>query len=119
MKYFLSLTAVLALIFFAAPVLDNAYAEETEASVTISSPADGAKIAAGKSFIIKYEVVPGSKGDHLHLVLDGKMSGLLKEFKGSHDLGALPAGSHTLKIVIMNVSHYPTGVEGSVTFNVE
>ncbi len=84
-----------------------------DGSVTISSPADGAKIAA-RGAKIDYSVVPGPKGDHVHFYVDGDQVGLLHQLKGSYTLDKLSAGAHTLCIKVVDKGHTPTGVEKCV-----
>ena len=74
-----------------------------DASVTISSPADGAKVS--------YEVVPGPKGDHVHLYVDGGEASILRQLKGTTSVDTLTAGPHTLCIKIVDKAHTPIGVE--------
>ena len=43
-----------------------------EASVKITAPADGAKLDAMAQNKLVFEVMPGPKGDHVHLYVDTK-----------------------------------------------
>ena len=52
-----------------------------DASVTISSPADGAKVSASAPTKVTYEVVPGPKGDHVHLYVDSGAAAILRQLK--------------------------------------
>ncbi|MBN8464714.1 MAG: hypothetical protein J0M01_18155, partial [Dechloromonas sp.] len=54
-----------------------------EGSVSISAPADGAKLQAAADNRVTYEIMPGPKGDHSHLYIDGKEIAVLRELKGS------------------------------------
>ncbi len=81
-----------------------------DASVTISSPGDGAKV--GMSGIkVAYSVVTGPKGDHVHFYVDDKEVKVLRELKGTYTVDSLTAGAHTLCIKIVDKSHSPIGVE--------
>lgn len=94
-----------------------AFAEE--ASVRITSPADGAKLDAMAQNRISYEVVPGPKGDHTHLYVDGKETAILRQLKGSHTFETLSAGNHDICIKVVNKNHTPIGVEKCIKVKVE
>jgi hypothetical protein len=81
-----------------------------DASVTISSPANGAKV--GTSGInVAYDVVTGPKGDHVHFYVDDKEVKVLRQLKGTYTVDSLKAGEHTLCIKIVDKGHTPIGVE--------
>ncbi|GAB4167149.1 MAG: hypothetical protein Fur0039_04610 [Rhodocyclaceae bacterium] len=88
-------------------------------SVTITSPAEGAKLDAMAQNRIAYEVVPGPKGDHVHLYVDGKETAVLRQLKGSHALDTLAPGKRTLCIKVVNKNHTPIGVEKCVGVTVQ
>ncbi len=90
-----------------------------DASVTISSPADGAKLIWTEQTKINYEVMPGSKGDHVHLYVDDKETSVLRQLKGSHTLETLKPGKHEICIKIVNKGHTPIGVQQCVKVTVE
>jgi hypothetical protein len=90
-----------------------------EASVKILSPADGAKLDAMAQNRISFEVVPGPKGDHTHLYVDGKETAILRELKGSHTFETLSAGKHDICIKVVNKNHTPIGVEKCIKVKVE
>lgn len=94
-------------------------AQASEASVKITKPADNAVLKSSDPVVLEYEITPGPKGDHAHLMVDGKMSGLLKSMKGTHDIGKLAPGKHTITLVVMSSSHSPIGVNGVVTVDVQ
>jgi hypothetical protein len=85
-----------------------------DASVTISSPADGAKVSASAPTKVTYEAVPGPKGDHVHLYVDGGEASVLRQLKGTTTVDTLKAGPHTLCIKIVDKGHTPIGVEKCV-----
>jgi hypothetical protein len=89
------------------------------ASATITSPADGAKFKADQPITLSYEVAPGSKGDHLHVYVDGEEMAILRELEGNFVLEPLPRGSHELAIKIVNRAHEPIGVETTIKVVVE
>ena len=81
-----------------------------DASVTISSPANGAKV--GTSGInVAYDVVTGPKGDHVHFYVDDKEVKVLRQLKGTYTVDSLKAGEHTLCIKIVDKGHTPIGVQ--------
>ena len=83
-----------------------------DASVTISSPADGAKVSASAPTTVSYEVVPGPKGDHVHLYVDNGEAKVLRQLKGTTTtVDALKAGPHSICIKVVDKSHTPIGVE--------
>jgi len=90
-----------------------------DASVTISSPADGAKLSRTAQTKINYEVMPGPKGDHTHLYVDDKEIGVLRQLKGSHTLEALAPGMHEICIKIVNKGHTTIGVQQCIKVSVE
>ncbi|MBI4936620.1 MAG: hypothetical protein HY846_00090 [Nitrosomonadales bacterium] len=90
-----------------------------DASVTISSPADGAKLNWAEPTKINYEVMPGAKGDHVHLYVDDKETSVLRQLKGSHTLETLKPGKHEICIKIVNKGHTPIGVQQCVKVTVE
>lgn len=90
-----------------------------DVSVTISSPADGAKLHWTEPTKINYEVMPGTKGDHVHLYVDDKETSVLRQLKGSHTLETLKPGKHEICIKIVNKGHTPIGVQQCVKVTVE
>ncbi len=89
-----------------------------EGSVRIVTPADGAKLDAFDQNRISYEVVPGPKGDHVHLYVDGKETAILRQLKGSHALETLSPGAHDVCVKVVNKAHVPIGVEQCIKVNV-
>jgi len=84
-----------------------------DASVTISSPVNGAKVGT-KGIKVDYSVVTGPKGDHVHLYVDGNEAAVLRQLKGSYTVDMLKAGDHDLCIKIVDKGHTPIGVEKCV-----
>lgn len=82
-----------------------------DASVTISTPMDGAKVSASAPTKVSYEVVPGPKGDHVHLYVDNGEAKVIRELKGTTTVDTLKAGPHTICIKVVDKSHTPIGVE--------
>ncbi len=113
MKKFSSLA-----LFLAANIYMPA-ALAADASVTISSPANGAKISSAASVPVTYEVMPGPKGDHTHIYVDGNQKAVLMKLKDTHTLDALTKGKHDICIKIVNKAHSPIGVEQCVSVTAE
>ncbi len=89
-----------------------------EGSITISSPADGAKVKANVEGKMDYEVSPGPAGDHVHIYVDGKEE-VVRSLKGAYKLPKFAPGSHTITIKIVTKGHTPTGVEKTVKVTAE
>jgi hypothetical protein len=85
-----------------------------EGSVTISSPADGSKLT-GSSAKIVFDVAPGSKGEHVHVYVDGEEVGRLHQLKGSYTVDKLSVGKHWLCIRVVDKGHTPVGLEKCVS----
>lgn len=90
-----------------------------QASVKILSPAEGAKLDSMAQNRITYEVVPGSRGDHVHLYIDGKEAAVLRQLKGSRALDTLAPGNRSVCIKVVDRNHTPIGVEQCVKVRVE
>lgn len=88
-------------------------------SVTIASPADGARLDAMAQAKIVYVVEPGPQGDHTHLYVDGKEAAILRSLKGSHTLATLAPGGHDICIKVVNKAHTPIGVEKCIKVTVQ
>jgi len=90
-----------------------------DASVTISSPADGTKLSWAEPTGINYEVIPGPKGDHTHIYVDDEEVGVLRRLKGSYTLESPAPGKHEICIKIVNKGHTPIGVQRCIKVSVE
>jgi hypothetical protein len=95
------------------------FALAADASVTISSPADGAKLSRTAQTKINYEVTPGPKGDHTHLYVDDREAVVLRQLTGSHTLEPLAPGKHEICIKIVTKGHTPIGVQKCIKVSVE
>lgn len=89
-----------------------------DASISISSPLDGAKISRKSKIEVSYEVVPGQNGDHVHLYVDGKEAVVLRKLKGSHTVESLDPGKHAICIKIVNKGHAPIGVQACTNISI-
>jgi hypothetical protein len=90
-----------------------------DGSVTITSPADGATLAATDPHELVYEVVTGPRGDHVHVYVDDAEVGILRQLTGSYTLPALAAGEREICIRVVNRAHVPVGVDGCIKVTVE
>jgi hypothetical protein len=79
--------------------------------ITILSPADGATVEPGFTFKLKYKAVPGTNGNHLHLIVDGKMVAMIHDLNGTTDIWPQTPGKHKICLSIQTKEHAPTGVE--------
>jgi hypothetical protein len=90
-----------------------------EGYVRIAAPADGAKLDRKKPITLVYEVDPGARGEHVHVYVDGKEVGILRQLKGRYSLKPLLPGRRTLCIKVVNRAHVPIGVEQCIGVTVE
>lgn len=88
-------------------------------SVTILSPVEGARLSRTEQTMINYDVMPGSRGDHLHLYVDKKKTGALRQMKGSHPLELSAPGKHEICIELANKGHAEIGVSKCIIVSVE
>ena len=82
--------------------------------ITIISPADGAMVDSYYRTEVKYEAIPGTDGDHLHLNVDGKRVDVIHQLKGTAMVDVLPPGKHRICLAVNTKGHVPTGVEGCI-----
>ncbi len=90
-----------------------------DASVAISSPANGAKFDPKSDIKINYDVSLGDKGDHTHLYVDKDEAVTLRGLKGTHALGKLSQGQHEICIKVVNKAHTPIGAQKCINVSVE
>jgi hypothetical protein len=105
--------AMLIALFYVLP----ATAEEN--LVTIHSPTDGAKLEAGHTYKLEYEVKAVAKADHVHLFVDGDEVAIGHKLKGSFTLGPLKAGSRKVCISPVNKNHTPMAVQACINVTVQ
>lgn len=89
-----------------------------EASVKITSPLEGARLDTMAKTPVAYEVMPGPKGDHVHLYVDNKEAAILRQLKGSYTLTSLASGPHDICVKVVDKGHTPIGVEQCVKVSV-
>lgn len=83
-----------------------------EAFVRILTPSEGAKLAAKGPNTLSYEAVTGaSKGNHVHVYVDGKEVSSLHRLKGNYTLKELAPGAREICVKVANKAHVPIGVE--------
>ena len=100
-----------AAVIVALALSGGAYSEE--GSVTISSPAEGAKVGSGAVKLV-YDVAPGPRGDHVHIYVDGEHTALMRQLKGSYTADRLTAGKHWLCVRVVDKGNTPVGLEKCV-----
>ena len=113
MKKFVPLLLMFVAASFSAQVLAEG------PSVSITAPANGARLDSKAQNKISYEVVPGPRGGHVHLYVDGQETAILRQLKGSHALDTLAPGKREICIKLVNQAHTPTGVQQCITVTVE
>lgn len=84
------------------------------AEVRITAPEDGATVPANSPVSIKYEARLSPRGDHLHISVDGGPPDVVKQLKGSHTIGPLPPGRHTVTVTEVTPEHVPTGHDATI-----
>lgn len=89
-----------------------------DASISISSPLDGAKISRKSKIEVSYDIVPGQNGDHVHLYIDDKEAVVLRKLKGNYTIESLDPGKHTICIKIVNKGHAPIGVQACTNISI-
>ncbi|RPH65733.1 MAG: hypothetical protein EHM83_05675 [Burkholderiales bacterium] len=99
--------------------LDAAEALAAEPFVRITQPANGAQLDAMDQNRLVYEVDPGPRGDHVHVYVDDREVGILRQLKGSYTLETLAPGERRICIRVVNKAHTPIGVQDCVTARVE
>ena len=99
--------------------MEHSAAAGAEAYVKITAPADGAKLDGMEPTTLVYEANPGPRGHHVHVFIDGKEVGILRQLKGSYTLEALSPGQRTICVKVVNHSHVPIGIEQCVKVTVE
>jgi hypothetical protein len=111
----LVLIGILSGLFPCLPVFSSAWAQGA-GSVAITSPADGATLH-GPIIELTFNVDRGSRGEHLHLYVDGKFEAIVKGDR--YPLKGLPAGEHRIYVKLATRKHEELGPTAMVTFTVE
>lgn len=84
------------------------------AEIKIIEPKDGATVKANSPVALKYEARLSPRGNHLHFIVDGGKPDIVRELKGTHMIGPLSPGEHTVTIEEVTASHVPTGHEAGI-----
>lgn len=95
-------------------IIGCAQAFAAEGKITINSPANGAVVSVKDKLPLNYDAVLGPSGDHLHLYVDGTRIDVLRQLKGSTELGPLPPGKHRICLAENTKWHVATGPETCV-----
>ncbi len=87
--------------------------------VKINSPEDGA-VLKGNSVVVSFEIKDkGSRGDHVHLFLDGRLVKPLRGVKGEYTIKGLTKGEHNIEIRLSTKSHHVLDITDGVAITVE
>jgi hypothetical protein len=111
----LLLIGILSSLFLCAAVVSFVWAQST-GSVAITNPADGAAVQ-GMIIELDLTVDKGTRGDSVHLYVDGRFEAIVKGDR--YLLKGLPAGAHRIAAKLATRKHEELGPSASVTFTVE
>ncbi|HLC17515.1 MAG TPA: Ig-like domain-containing protein [Thermodesulfobacteriota bacterium] len=93
-----------------------AEAVQADGAVAISSPEDGAVV--GETVEVAFEIVDkGSRGDHVHLFLDGKL--LDPVYTKTYTVKGLSKGEHTIEVKLVTKNHVLLGPSASAKVTVK
>lgn len=90
-----------------------------DASVRITSPADGASVDRVELVKLVFEADSGPNGDHVHIYADGKEVGIVRQLEGSFTFGELTPGPHTLCVKLVDKAYMPVGAGQCIKVRVE
>ncbi len=91
-----------------------------DASVRILTPSEGATLTPKEPNTLSYEAVTGaSKGNHVHVYVDGKEVATLHHLKGNYSLKGLTPGTREICVKIANKAHVPIGVDHCIRVTAE
>ena len=90
-----------------------------EGSIAISQPTEGAKLDGTAQNKVVYEVVPGPRGNHVHLYVDAKEVAILRQLKGEYTLKDMASGPHDICIKVVDKGHTPIGLDKCVKVSVQ
>jgi len=88
-------------------------------SIDIMSPADGATVKANQPVELKYKVNKSPDGNHVHISVDGGKPDVVRQLEGTHEVGPLSPGDHTITIMEVTSNHSPTGVQAMIHVKAE
>lgn len=90
-----------------------------EGSIAITQPMEGAKLDGTAQNKVVYEVVPGPRGNHVHLYVDAKEVAILRQLKGEYTLKDMASGPHDICIKVVDKGHTPIGLDKCVKVSVQ
>ena len=90
-----------------------------QGKVTITSPTPGAVLDPLDENRLVYDVNPGPRGDHVHVYVDNKETGILRKLKGDYLLTSLDSGKRNICVKVVNKAHVPVGIEQCVQVTVK
>ncbi|MFQ5480262.1 MAG: Ig-like domain-containing protein [Thermodesulfobacteriota bacterium] len=94
-------------------------AEDGGGDIAIISPADNAELTGGTVDVVFELRNKGTRGDHVHLYLDGKLVKPLHGEKVSYTISGLGSGTHSIEIKLATKGHKVLDAEDSVTVNMK
>lgn len=107
------------LIFCALTYFFALHAAAATPYARIHSPPNGAVLRANAGHTLTYEIDPGTEGNHVHVVVDGREVAVLRKRTGIYRLQGLASGPHEICLKVANKAHVPIGVEHCVQVVVE
>lgn len=93
-------------------------AQSSAPSVTITSPASGAKVGSSFPLTFKSSVPIGALEtgeDHVHVVIDGNTNQFTVVTAHNYMVKNLSPGKHTVGITLQHADHSPAGAQDQVT----
>jgi hypothetical protein len=72
------------------------------ASIKILFPREG-EVFAGDEIPLRFKLVKGKRGEHVHAYVDGELMGMFKSAKGT--LTGIQPGRHTLELRVATADH--------------
>lgn len=88
-------------------------------SIAIMSPKDGAMVKANEPVELKYKVDKSPNGNHVHISVDGGKPDVVRQLEGTHEVGPLSPGDHTITIMEVTSNHSPTGLQAMIHVKAE
>ncbi|MGH8626352.1 MAG: hypothetical protein ACREYC_14140 [Gammaproteobacteria bacterium] len=91
-----------------------------DAFVRILTPSEGATLTTKEPNTLSYEAVIGAtKGNHVHVYVDGKEVATLHHLKGNYSLKELTPGTREICVKVANKTHVPIGVDHCIRVTLE
>ena len=109
---FMGLGIALVGSLYGAPVFAADKPAADGSKIMITSPKDGDKV--GDSFELKYKLVKGSQGGHVHVYVDNEYQ---RGFHGT--LKGLSKGEHQITIKAANKDHASAAASHTITVDVQ